>query len=337
MRAWEIGQGFGLEQLRRVERPEVGTPSEGLVRIRMRAASLNYRDLLMIRGHYNPRQPLPLVPGSDGVGEVIAVGPGVQRVTVGQRVCPIFSQGWLSGPPSRAALATTLGGPLDGVLQEEMLVPAEALVVPPDSLTDAEAACLPCAMVTAYNALVEQGQLRAGQTVLVQGTGGVSIAALQIARALGARVMATSSRTERLERLVALGAEHTVNYRENPSWGKAAREWTGGAGVDHVVEVGGADTLEQSLRAVATGGQVSVIGVLSGVKTELALTRVLMHQVRLQGIFVGSRQTFEGVNALVEREQIRPLIDREFPVDALPEALDHLAHGRHFGKVVLRF
>ncbi|HXT22158.1 MAG TPA: NAD(P)-dependent alcohol dehydrogenase, partial [Thermoanaerobaculia bacterium] len=262
MRAWEVAEGFGRDHLRLVERADP-EPAAGELLLRLRAASLNYRDLMMVEGRYNPRQPLPLVPCSDGVGEVLAVGAGARGFAVGDRVCPIFAPRWLAGEPDRERMRTTLGGPLDGTLRERMTIAAEAVVRPPEQLSDAEAASLPCAAVTAWSALVEQGRLRAGETVLVLGTGGVALFALQIALLHGARVIVTSSSDEKLERVRSMGAWETVNYTREKAWGKRVRELAGD-GVDHVIEVGGAGTLAESLRAVRMGGTVHLIGVLAG-------------------------------------------------------------------------
>jgi len=334
MRAYEIQGSFGLENLKQVERPDP-EPGFGQVVLRMKAASLNFRDLLMVRGHYNPRQPLPLIPCSDGVGEVVAVGAGVSRVTVGDRVATIFSQTWHAGPPTAARLQGTVGGPLDGTLCELMVLDAEGVVRVPDHLSDVEAAALPCAAVTAWSSLVEQGSVGAGDVVLVQGTGGVSIFALQIARILGARVIITSSSEAKLERARAMGAWQTINYVDDPAWGKTARGFTDGVGVDHVVEVGGAGTLEQSLKAVRIGGTVSVIGVLSGVAAEINIIPILMQHLRLQGILVGSRDGFERMNRAFGTHRIKPVIDRIFPFSETPDAFAHMASGQHFGKICI--
>jgi len=237
MRAIEIREAFGLEHLTATERPDP-TPGPGQIVVDMRAACLNFRDLLMVRGHYDPRQPLPLVPCSDGAGVVEAVGDGVARVGVGDRVMPIFAQDWLAGAPDWDVLRSTLGGPRGGTLVGKMLLDAHGVVKTPEHLTDIEAACLPCAGVTAWSALVSQGRVTAGDTVLVQGTGGVSLFALQFAKMLGARVIATSSSDAKLERVRELGADYTINYVDDPDWGRTAKKLSGG-GVDHVVEVGG--------------------------------------------------------------------------------------------------
>jgi NADPH:quinone reductase-like Zn-dependent oxidoreductase len=331
VRAWEVAGAFGRDRLRLGERDEP-RPGAGELLLRMRAASLNYRDLLMIEGRYNPKQPLPLVPCSDGVGEVVAMGDGVRGFAAGDRVCPLFAPRWLAGEPTRERLRTTLGGPLDGTLREQMRVDAASVVRPPAHLADAEAACLPCAAVTAWSALVEQGGVRAGETVLVLGTGGVALFALQIAVLHGARVIVTSSSDEKLARARSLGAAETINYAREPAWGKRARELAGD-GVDHVVEVGGAGTLAESLRAVRIGGTIHLIGVLAAGEAPLSIVPVFMQQVRVQGVLVGHREAFEAMNRAFGQHQVRPVVDRVFPFDQVPAAFDHLASGAHFGKV----
>ncbi|WNG38512.1 NAD(P)-dependent alcohol dehydrogenase [Archangium minus] len=335
MKAYEIRGGFGLDNLVSCERPDP-SPGPFQVRVRVKATSLNYRDLMMVEGRYNPRQKLPLVPNSDGAGVVDAVGPGVTRVKPGDRVMGLFAQTWLAGEPSRAVQGSTLGGPLDGALSDTMILHEEGVVLTPPHLSDEEAATLPCAAVTAWSALVTQGGLKAGDTVLLQGTGGVSIFALQIARMFGARVIITSSRDDKLERARALGAHEGINYVTTPDWDKAARTLTGGTGVDHVVEVGGAGTFEKSLRAVRLGGTVSVIGVLSGGAGAVPLTPILMGNLRVQGTFVGHRQSFEALNRALTLHNVRPVVDRVFPFTETRAAFDHLKSGAHFGKVVIR-
>lgn len=334
MWVWEIGERFGLDHLRKTERalPE---PGPRQVRIRPTAWSLNYRDWMVATGTYNPRQKLPLVPLSDGVGRIDAVGEGVARARVGDRVAAVFAQKWLSGPPDKIALGSTLGAPHDGMAAEAVVLDEEGVVHVPAHLSDAEAATLPCAAVTAWSALFEHASVGPGHSVLVQGSGGVSVFALAFARLAGARVIATSSSAEKRERLLALGASEVIDYRADPQWGKSARTLTGGLGVDVVVEVGGAGTIEQSLTAVRSGGTVAVIGALSGGAGPVPLTRVLMSQVRLQGVFVGPRAAFEHMNRAIESAMLRPVVDRVFAIDALPEALAALAEGRHFGKIVL--
>lgn len=332
MRAYVVNEEFGLNNLDVVERPSP-QPAAGEIKLEMRSVSLNFRDYLMIQGLYNPRQPLPVVPCSDGVGEVIAVGDGVDEAWLGRRAVPIFAQRWQSGKPTKAKLKSTLGGPLDGTLAEHMVLPVESVVEAPEHLSDAEAATLPCAGVTAWNALVEQGGVTAGDTVLTLGTGGVSIFAVQFAQMLGARVIVTSSRDEKLERAGALGADDGINYRDDEDWGKTARELTDGRGVDLVVEVGGAGTLQQSIRAVRIGGQISLIGVLAGGAQEINIVPVLMKNIRIQGVIVGHREMFQRMNRAITHHQMRPVVDRVFGFDEVGEAFEYLADGAHLGKV----
>ncbi len=335
MKALVIDGSFGIENLKLVERA-VPEPGPGQVLVRMSAASLNYRDLLMVKGAYNPRQPLPLIPCSDGVGRVEALGAGVDRVVEGQRVATCFCQGWISGEAKKERLSGTLGGPLDGTLAQYMVLDQQGVVDLPEHLSDEEAATLPCAALTAWTALVVQGGVKPGDWVLLQGTGGVSIFALQFAVRLGARVIITSSSDEKLSRARELGADHTINYVQQPDWGKAARKLTDGAGVDHVVEVGGAGTLAQSLKAVAVVGQISLIGVLSGVSAKLNLLPLLMQCVRVQGILVGHRDGFEAMNRAVDRWGCKPVVDRVFSLEETPQALEHMAAGAHLGKICIK-
>ena len=334
MRAWQVTDSFGLDNLRLVDRPSLPL-GPGEVRIRMAATSLNYRDLLMVRGQYDPRQPLPLIPCSDGAGTVVEAGEGVTDLALGDRVTPLIATRWLTTEPSRQTIRSTLGGPLDGTLCEEMVLPASALVKVPDHLTLDEAATLPCAALTAWSSLVTLGSLRAGQTVLVLGTGGVSIFALQFAKALGARVIITSSDDAKLERARALGADVTINYRSEPQWSKPVRAATDGEGVDLVVEVGGAGTFEESIKSTRVGGIVSLIGVLAGAQKDLRLLPIVMNQIRVQGVLVGSREGFEEMNHAITNHHLRPVVDRILPFEAAPEAFNLLAGQGHFGKVVV--
>lgn len=336
MKVVEVAEAFGLDNLRLSERPSP-EPGPHDVLLEMRAASLNFRDLLMVRGHYNPKQPLPLIPCSDGIGEVAAVGSEVSRVAVGDRVATLFSQGWFSGEPSHEKLRSTLGGPLDGVLAERMVLPEDGVTKVPEHLSDTEAACLPCAALTAWSALVTQAEITAGDTVVVLGTGGVSLFALQFARLLGARVIVTSSSDEKLERARSLGAAEGINYRETERWSSEVRRLTGGRGADLVVEVGGAGTLGQSLDAVRFGGQVSMIGVLSGPASDLSVIPILMKNIRIQGILVGHREGFEAMNRAIAEHELRPVVDHVQPFAEAREALAGMAEGRHFGKICLSF
>jgi NADPH:quinone reductase-like Zn-dependent oxidoreductase len=324
---------FALDSLAVGERPEP-RPGPGQLLIRVRACSLNYRDLLILKGLYNKRLPLPLVPLSDGAGEVVAVGEGVTRVGVGDRVAGCFMPTWIDGEPTEAKAKSALGGGGPGMLAEYVVLPAEGVVRVPDHLSDEEAATLPCAAVTAWHALVSEGGVKAGDVVLTQGTGGVSVFALQFAKLLGARVIATSGSDAKLTRVLQMGASDGINYKTTPEWGGKARELTG-AGVDHVVEVGGAGTMPESMRAVRMGGRISLIGVLSGAG-QFNPTPVLMKNLRVQGIFVGSREMFEDMNRAFALHKLRPVIDRVFPMSDIRAALHHLESGAHFGKVVIR-
>lgn len=326
---------FGLEGLQLAERGDTEA-GVGQVRVRINACSLNYRDWMMAMGTYNPRQRLPLIPLSDGVGIVEAVGENVTRVAVGDRVAAIFSQGWIGGAPTRERTRATLGGPLDGMLRGYAVFDAESVVRVPGHLTDEEAASLPCAGVTAWNALITQGNVQPGDVVVVQGTGGVSIFALQFARMAGAQVIVTSSSDEKLARARELGAWATINYVEHPDWDRQVRQLTGGIGADHIIEVGGAGTLARSLKAIRIGGTISVIGVLGGSAVEVLLTPILMQNVRLQGVMVGSRDIFESMNRAIETNEMRPVVDRVFGFEEAVGAFDYLAAGRHFGKVCIR-
>lgn len=335
MKAFEL-RGFGLESLVLTEKPEPEPgPFEAVVR--MRAAALNYRDLALIQGTYEPGMRRPLIPLSDGAGEVVAVGPGVTRVKPGERVCLAYVQDWVSGEPEPSRVGRRLGGPLDGVLAEYVKVPEHGLVHAPAHLSDEEAATLPIAAVTAWQALFEVGRVRPGDTVLVEGTGGVSLFALQLARLAGARVLVTSGSEEKLARAKALGASEGIHSGETPEWDEAVLALTGGRGVDQVVEVAGGANLARAVRAVRMGGQVSMVGFLAGTRAELELTQALRRCVALRAISAGSRTAFEHLVRALEAHAVRPVVDRVFPFAEARAALEHLAGGRHFGKVALSF
>jgi NADPH:quinone reductase-like Zn-dependent oxidoreductase len=333
MRAYQINK-FGTNELSvsKIDRP-VPTADQALVRLR--AASLNYRDLMMVEGSYNPKLRLPLVPFSDGAGEIVEIGSDVTRWKVGDRVCPIFMQGWIDGELDYRKSKTTLGGDLDGCLREYGAFHEDGLVRVPEHLSFEEAACLPCAAVTAWNALMYSGGLEKGETVLCQGTGGVSVFALQFAKAAGERVLITSSSNEKLERAKQLGADQLINYREREDWDTVALEITDKRGVDHVIEVGGAGTLQRSMRAARMAGHIAVIGVVAG-KGEFSNAPIFMKALRLIGVFVGSRAMFEEMNATIESHGIRPVIDRIFEFDQVREALELMKSGKHFGKIVVK-
>jgi NADPH:quinone reductase-like Zn-dependent oxidoreductase len=327
-------QSFGIDNLHVIDRPEP-KPGVGQVLLKMKAWSLNYRDLLVMKGLYNPKLKLPFVPLSDGIGEVINVSNGVTRVKVGDRVAGCFMQRWFAGELTDAGGKSALGGAIEGVAAEQVVLHEDGVVKMPAHLSDEEAATLPCAAVTAWNALVTKGGIKAGDTVLVQGTGGVSIFALQFARLMGARVIATSSRNDKLDRVKKMGASEGINYKETPAWEEKVRELTGGVGVDHVVEVGGAGTFNQSLKAVRIGGTISLIGVLAG-KGEPNLMPLLMKSVRVNGIYVGSREMFEAMNRAIALHQMKPVVDRVFDFKDIQAALKHMESAGHFGKICLR-
>lgn len=328
-------QAFGYEGLTLVDAPDP-TPGPGEVLVRLRAVSLNYRDHLMITGKYNPRQALPLVPGSDGAGEVVAVGERVTRVKVGERVMPTFAQDWIAGRSTLERMRSTLGGPRPGVLRELAVFPEHALVHIPPHLSFEQAATLPCAALTAFNALFKFEPLIAGQRVLVLGTGGVSIFALQFAKAVGAGVIVTSSDDEKLQRARALGADHVINYNTVPEWGKEARRLTHNEGVEIVIEVGGAGSLANSIKATAAGGLIVLLGVLAGDANPPNLTSVFMNGLRIQGLLVGSRDDFEAMNRLVSAVKHEPVIDCVFDFGDTHAAFAHLVRQSHLGKVVIR-
>ncbi len=334
MRAYRIHEANGPGSLTLDDLPEPEA-APGQVVVRVRATSLNYRDLLVIKGLYSRNLPLPLVPLSDGAGEVAAVGPGVTRFQPGDRVAGCFFSRWDDGQLIDRAAKSALGGAVDGMLAERVALPESGLVKVPDHLTDEEASTLPCAALTAWHALMEGGGLKAGQSVLVQGTGGVSLFALQFARMAGARVIATSSSDAKLARVRELGASDGINYKTTPDWDVAARNLTEGQGVDHIVEVGGAGTLPRSMKAVRLGGHIALIGVLTG-GGQVDPMPLLMKNIRLQGIYVGSRAMFENMNRAIALHKLKPVIDRVFPFDQAVAAYQHLESGTHFGKVVIR-
>jgi NADPH:quinone reductase-like Zn-dependent oxidoreductase len=334
VRVWQIAREWSIEGMELVERPDP-EPGAGQVTVRMRAASLNYRDLLTVQGKGGAHK-LPLIPCSDGAGEIVAVGEGVTRVAVGDRVCPMFFQSWFDGRPSASNRRLALGGTLPGVLQELRVLDAEGVTRIPDHLSFPEAATLPCAALTAWRALFEEATLRPGQTVLVQGTGGVSIFALQFAKLAGATVIVTSSSDEKLERAKRLGADHTINYRSVVDWGKSAADWTGG-GVDHIVEVGGKDTFQQSIEAARVGGTILVIGVLSGFAQQVTFPSLFSKNLHVIGLSVGSRKMFENMASAIGRNKIKPVVDKTFDFTEVPDALRAMQQASHFGKIAIEF
>jgi NADPH:quinone reductase-like Zn-dependent oxidoreductase len=333
MKAYEINE-FGIENLTLTERDEP-QPQANEVSVKFHAASLNYRDLMMVKGFYNPKLKMPVVPLSDGAGEVGVVGEKVTKWKVGDRVCPIFMQGWIDGEIDFQKARTALGGDLDGCLREFGVFGENGLVAIPEHLSYEEAATLPCAAVTAHNALMVSGNVKSGDSVLLQGTGGVSIFALQFASVYGCRTIITSSSDDKLNRAKELGANDLINYKERMDWDKAVLDLTEKRGVDHVVEVGGAGTLQRSVNAAKMGGHIAVIGVLAG-KGDFNPATVLMKAVKMQGIFVGSRQMFEDMNRLISQHRLQPVIDKTFAFDEARDALKYMESASHFGKIVVK-
>ncbi len=330
MRTLELQTAIGIENLKLVDRP-VPKAGPGEVVVRLKVASLNYRDLATVSymgGKF------PLVPLSDGAGDIVEVGAGVTRVKVGDRVAPSFFPHWLSGAPTPAKLAA-LGSPYDGCASDYLKVSAEGVTLSPKNLTDEETACLPCAALTAWRGLFVEGKLKAGDTVLVQGTGGVSIFALQFAKAAGARVIITSSSDEKLERAKALGADDLINYKKTPDWSGAARKLTGGQGVDHVIEVGGADTFPQSISAIRLGGHIAVIGLLSGMTKDLNVAAIFSQNAKISGVTVGHRAMVEDMFRAIEQNDIHPVIDKRFKLEDAADAFRLMQGASHFGKIVL--
>lgn len=334
MKTYEI-QEFGIDNLAFVER-EKPKPGETEVLVKFHAASLNYRDLMMIKGQYNPKLKTPLVPFSDGAGEVVEVGEKVTKFKVGDRVTPIFMQGWHDGGISYEKARTALGGDIDGVLREFGTFNENGLICIPNHFSYEEASTLPCAALTAFNGLFESGGLKPDDTVLLQGTGGVSIFALQFASVLGCRVIITSSSDEKLQKAKELGATDLINYKTTEDWDREVLNLTDKRGVDTIIEVGGAGTLQKSVNAIRMGGHIAVIGVLAG-KGDFNPASLLMKTVRLQGIFVGSRQMFEAMNQMFTQHQhLKPVIDKTFTFDEVREALKYMENGSHFGKIVVK-
>lgn len=333
MRAYELRPRPEFESLTLVERPSppVG-PSD--VRVRVRAVSLNYRDLTIARNAV--KRSAPVIPVSDGAGEVVEVGKAVSGWKVGDRVIASFFPTWISGSLSDFHHANALGGGRDGMLAEEVVLPETAWLRLPDGLSFEEGATLPCAGLTAWNALFESASLRPGETVLVQGTGGVSVFALQLAKAAGARAIVTSSSAQKRRRAQELGADHVIDYRAEPSWGKAAKAWTGERGVDLVVEVGGPGTFDQSTAALRYGGTMSILGVLTGTSGPVNTYAIFHHALHIAGVYVGSVEMLERFVSALTAMKIRPIIDRVFGFEEVPAAYHHLASGAHFGKVVVR-
>lgn len=331
MKALAVTDGWGIDHLQMIERP-VPEPGRGQVRVRMQAASLNYRDYLTVLGKTG-HWPQPFVPFSDGAGVIDAVGPEVEGLEIGQPVCPLFYQRWLEGPPSDRYRPWVLGGTQEGILQQQAVFDGGSVIAPPAGWSAVEAATLPCAGLTAWRALAEESQIGPGSSVLVQGTGGVSIFALQFAKAMGARVIVTSSSDAKLERARALGADDTINYRSTPDWSKAVNDLTDGEGVDLVVEVGGAETFNPSIGCTRSGGRIILIGVLSGFRQEILVPSIFAKQLHIIGISVGSRAHFANMVHFIERHALIPEVDQVWAWEHTADALRAMEQAGHFGKL----
>ena len=337
MKSMQLLPGNSLKQALKIQQQDTPEPGNGEVLVRMRAASLNFRDLIVAQGAYaGTQEGKRLVPLSDGAGEVVATGPGATRWQKGDRVVSSFFQDWIDGPFLPAHMKSALGGGIDGVLAEYRLFPETGLARMPAHLSFEQAATLPCAALTAWHALFEKTALLPGETILVLGTGGVSVFALQFARMAGANVIATSSSDEKLDRMAQLGASGLVNYRARPDWDQAVLDLTAGAGVDHVIEVGGAGTFERSLAASRTGGRVSLIGRLTGIQDRVDPRPIMAKGLTVQGIYVGSVAMLERMTRAIAASNMEPVIDRTFTIDDAADAYLHMESGKHFGKIVIR-
>lgn len=334
MKAYEVREAIGLDGLVLNRDRAEPTPAPDQIFVRVHAASLNYRDFGVLRGIYGYTK-FPLVPLSDGAGEVVRIGSAVTRFKPGDRVAGTYFQTWMSGAIPPDASKNSLGGNIDGMLAEYAVLPQQGAVAIPDHLSFEEASTLPVAALTAWNALIESGRIKAGETVVILGTGGVSIFALQFARMHSATVILTSSSDAKLERAKALGAAHLINYRATPDWDRDALALTGGVGADHVVEVGGAGTLEKSMNAVRPGGTISVIGAVAGAG-QINPRTINRKSLTLRGIHVGSREMFTAMNRAIARAGLRPVIDRVFAFEDAKAAFAHQSGGAHFGKVVIK-
>lgn len=335
MKAYQIVSDTGLNGLKQVELPEP-KPAAGEVLVRVRATSLNYRDHMIVEGVYGRGMRLPLIPLSDGAGEVVALGEGVTQWRKGDRVAGCFFQGWERGAYVPAAAKTALGGALDGMLAEYVVLSENGIVPIPSHLSFEEGATLPCAALTAWQALVTLGKVAAGETVLLLGTGGVSTFGLLFAKMNGAKVIITSSSDEKLERARSLGADVCINYRSTLNWEEKVLQETEGLGVNHVLEVGGKDTFPKAIKSLATYGRISIIGGVSGFSAELSFGELLARMGTIQGVFVGSKEMFQAMNRAIELHEMRPAIDRVFALEETVAAYRHLQSGSHFGKIVIQ-
>jgi len=324
--------GFDNLHFRDVETPQ---PGPDQVLLKLGAASVNHRDYQIVAGEFAPTQPLPIIPGSDGAGQIIATGDNVDELSPGDRVSPLFFPEWLSGEALGNERSVSSGLETPGVLREYGIYEQHQVCKVAPHLTDAEASCYSCAGLTAWNSLVTFSGITAGDTVLVQGTGGVAIMALQMAKAMGAQVIVTSSDDDRLQRALALGADHGINYRETPEWGEAARKLTDGRGVDAVIEIGGEGTLPQSITALRRGGHINVIGYLAGIGLGLSVFDLIERNANIHGLSVGNRNQFEEMMDFVSEHGLRPAIDRTYSFEETGQAIQDVAIGGNFGKLVV--
>jgi NADPH:quinone reductase-like Zn-dependent oxidoreductase len=333
MRVVEVPE-WGIEKLRLIE-AEAPQAGAGQVLVRFGAASVNYRDYQIVAGEFSPGQPLPIIPFSDGAGVVESVGAGVTGLARGDRVATLFFPDWMSGEALGAERAVSSGLEAPGVLRELGVYQENAVAKVAAHLSDEEASCLPCAGVTAWNCLTTYSGIKAGDTVLVQGTGGVAIMSLQFAKAMGAQVIVTSSSDERLKQAQSLGADYGINYGEVPEWGEAAKDLTGGRGVDAVIEIGGEGTLPQSIASIRRGGHINIIGYLAGYGLGLSVIHLIERNAHLHGLSVGNREQFEAMMGFIAKHHIRPVIARTYSLEKTDQALRDMAGGGHFGKLVV--
>ena len=334
MRVWQINKKQGLDALELVERQRP-QPKSSEVLVKVFAVGLNYRDLLVIKEAYRDNDlPFGLLPCSDTAGKVVAIGSEVKLVSVGDKVTSCFMPDWLDGNLSMAKQNSALGYARDGVLAEYVILPAHGVITIPEHLSYEEASVLPCAALTAWHAL-SRGNILPGKTVLIQGTGGVAIFAFQFAKLFGANVIALSSNDEKLRRLEEMGASLGINYRTTPNWNEDVMKFTKGEGVDHIIDIGGADTLDKSLSVAKYGGSISIIGQVTGDKVALNIGHILGKDLNLQGVYVGSKQMFKAMNEAISLHKLKPVIDKSFPFEKAREALEYLESGNHFGKICI--
>ncbi|WP_193170219.1 zinc-dependent alcohol dehydrogenase family protein [Nisaea nitritireducens] len=333
MKAYEIVSDGGVDALALNDRPDP-KPGPGEVLVRVRASSINYRDLSTVEAPVPRGIPYPRIPNSDGAGDVVEVGPGVTRWKAGDKVCGCFFQGWVDGDITPELMGQALGGTIDGMLTEYRVLGEGGLVAMPEHLSYEEASTLPCAALTAWVSLVHRGGVKAGDTVLLLGTGGVSVFALQFCKLMGVKTICTSSSDEKIARLKAMGADEVINYRTHPEWQEKVLELTDGRGVDHTVEVGGAGTLERSIAATRVAGSIGLIGVLTG--GEINPVNIMRKSIRLQGIYVGSRRVFEDMNAAISQHGLKPVISDTFAFEDARDAFHAMRAAGHFGKLVVK-